>query len=71
MGIKEQVKCGKLTPQEAITKVSKDSHTYGWCKRRGNKVVAPPTETSPTPAPAADEKAKSKYKQKKGKFKTI
>ncbi len=78
MGIKEQVKSGQLTPQEAMAKVSKDSHTYGWYKRRGNKNygpigVAPAVEAAPA-SKASDEKAKSKYRQKKhskGKFKTI
>lgn len=66
MGIKEQVKSGHLTPKEAMAKVSKDSHTYGWCKRRGTKSV-PVAEVAPAaaPTPASDEKAKSKYRQKK------
>ena len=42
MGIKEQVKSGTLTPQEAMSKVSKTSATYGWCRRKinGNPVLA-------------------------------
>jgi len=66
MGIKEQVKSGQLTPQEAMAKVSKDSHTYGWCKRRGHKhVPAPVAEAAHAPSDASDEKAKSQYRQKK------
>ena len=61
MGIKEQVKSGHLTSQEAMAKVSKDSHTYGWCKRRGNKTVVVPVAEAVAAEP---EKAKSKYKQK-------
>jgi hypothetical protein len=64
MKIREQVKSGKLTPQEAMAQVSPDSHTYGWCKRRGNKHVAAPVAEA-APAPESDEKAKNKYRQKK------
>lgn len=42
MGIKEQVKKGLLAKDAAIGMVSKDSHTYGWLKRRGTNPVAPP-----------------------------
>lgn len=56
MGIKEQVKSGALTPQEALTKVSRTSDTYGWLKRRisGNY---PRTESKPAKL--------KKYKSKK------
>jgi len=62
MSIKEQVKSGKLTPQEAMAQVSPDSHTYGWCKRRKNKVVTPPTII-----PTAEAPSKGKYRHKPGK----
>jgi len=66
MSTKEQVKHGKLTPQEAMAKVSKDSHTYGWCKRRASKGITAPVTATPD-APVTDEKPKNKYK--KGKHK--
>ena len=65
MNIKEQVKSGKLTPQAAMTQVAPDSHTYGWCKRRKNKVVTPPIATSDVPAAKAP--VKGKYRHKSGK----
>jgi hypothetical protein len=41
MGIKEQVKSGKLAPEDAIKMVDSSCVTYGWLKRRkyGNPVV--------------------------------
>jgi hypothetical protein len=63
MSIKEQVKSGQLTPQEAMAQVSPDSHTYGWCKRRKNKVVTPHEAMDNTPVA----KAPGKYRHKPGK----
>ena len=69
MGIREKVKSGKLTSQEALSIVStpsyKGSPIVGWLKRRGTKTVTKPVAETPTTAPASDEKAKNKYKQKK------
>ena len=68
MPIREQVKSGKLTSQEALSIVStpsyKGSPIVGWLKRRGHKHVSSPVAEA-APAPESDEKAKSKYKQKK------
>ena len=70
MPIREQVKSGKLTSQEALSIVStpsyKGSPIVGWLKRRGHKhVPAPVAEAAHAPSDASDEKAKSKYRQKK------
>ena len=62
MSTKEQVKHGKLTPQEAMAKVSKDSHTYGWGKRRLSRGITAPVVA--VEAPVEDEKPKNKYKKK-------
>lgn len=34
MGTKEQVKKGLLSAGDAMSSLSKGSHTYGWCQRR-------------------------------------
>jgi dihydroxyacid dehydratase/phosphogluconate dehydratase len=41
MGIREQVKTGKLTPREAMEMVSKTCKTYGWCQRRATGSTIP------------------------------
>ena len=65
MSIKEQVKSGKLTPQDAMAQISPDCHTFGWCKRRKNKVVTPHEAMDNAPAVKATVKGKYKHKPKK------
>lgn len=47
MGIREQVKKGELNAADALSKVSKDSQTYGWLQRRINRKAAPKTDAQP------------------------
>lgn len=47
MGIKEQVKAGNISIEDALTKVDKSTITYGWLKRRkgGNAIVNAPVKS--------------------------
>jgi uncharacterized HAD superfamily protein len=40
MGLKEQVKQGKIAVAEAIVRVSESSKTYSWLKRRAARTSA-------------------------------
>lgn len=67
MPIREQVKSGQLTSQEALSIVStsayKGSPIVGWLKRRGNKGV-PVVATASTEVHESEDKPVSKYKKK-------
>lgn len=40
MGIKKQVKSGKLSVTDAMNQISPQSKTYAWCERRFKKNMA-------------------------------
>lgn len=49
MKTREQVKKGLLLPSDAMTRISQDSKTYGWLKRRLSKPITetPQEESKP------------------------